>query len=203
MAPLQPRWTFLAFIASYMLLMRLSPYILSSSGWQLDPSIAAYPWNFSPVFAVCLFGGVHFDKRWLAIVLPLGTMLVSDLGIWALTGRADWAFYPSQFVVYGSLVACVLVGRTVRENRTLLRIGGAGFLGCTIFFILTNLAHWAMMDTYPKTPGGLLACYIAAIPYYRNSLLGTAFFGFALFSPLGLSERSSILLRQKLSEPAR
>ena len=180
----QPRGPIIGLIFGYMLLVRLFPYVLYKFGMQLDPNISYYPWNFSPVFAVCLFGGAVFRDRRLAVMLPLGIFLLSDLGVWALTGRVDWAFYPWQFAVYLCVGLCVALGFLLKHKRSVLKIAGTGFAGSTVFFLITNLAVWGLGDTYPRTPEGLVACYVAAIPYYRNSLLGTAFFASILFSPV-------------------
>ena len=182
------RWSVVVGMFGYTLLVRLLPYLLHRQGMQLDPDINYYPWNFSPAFAVCIFSGAFCTNRKLSVVLPLLTFLVSDLGIWALTGRADWAFYPWQFVVYLCLLFCTALGFLLREKRTILSIAMTGLLSCTVFFVVTNLAVWALGTTYPRTSFGLLECYVAAIPYFRNSLLGTAFFGAVLFSPLVVHE---------------
>jgi hypothetical protein len=182
------RGPIIGLIFGYMLLVRLLPYIFHKFGMQLDPNISYYPWNFSPAFAVCLFGGAVFHDRRMAIVLPLSTFLLSDLGVWALTGRFDWAFYPWQFAVYLCIAFCAALGFLLKNNRSVLKFAGAGFAGCTVFFVVTNFAVWWLSGTYPRTWEGLLACYVAAIPYYRNSLLGTTFFASVLFSPVCLRE---------------
>ena len=184
----QPRWPIIGLIFGYTLLVRLLPYIFHQFGMQLDTSVSYYPWNFSPAFAVCLFGGAVFQDRRLAVALPLGIFLLSDLGVWALTGRVDWAFYPWQFSVYLCIACSAVLGFLLKDRRSVFRLAGTGFAACTIFFVLTNLAVWWLSGTYPRTGEGLVTCYIAAIPYYRNSLLGTVFFGSILFSPVCLRE---------------
>ncbi len=181
-------WPLVTLIFAYTLFVRLLPYVLHRFGMQLDPGIGYYPWNFSPAFAVCLFSGTFCTDRRLSGVLPLATFLVSDLGIWALTGRVDWAFYPWQFAVYLCLLFCTTLGFLLREDKSALRFAETGILGCTVFFIVTNLAVWALGTIYPRTSAGLVECYIAAIPYFRNSLLGTAFFGTLLFSSFCVRE---------------
>lgn len=185
---LRIRWPLVATIFGYTLAVRLLPYVLHRFGMQLDPDGSYYPWNFSPAFAVCLFSGAFCTDRRLSGILPLATFLVSDLGIWGLTGRVEWAFYPWQFAVYLSLLFCTTLGFLLRERRNSLRIAGTGLLGCTVFFVVTNFAVWALGTTYPRTPAGLADCYIAAIPYFRNSLLGTVFFSTVLFSPFCVRE---------------
>lgn len=182
------RWPLAAVIFGYTLGVRLLPYVLHKFGMQLDPDISYYPWNFSPAFAVCLFSGAFCTDRRLSGILPLGTFLASDLGIWALTGRIDWAFYPWQFTVYLCLLFCTVLGFVLRERRSAARIAWTGLLGCTVFFVVTNFGVWALGKTYPLTFAGLIECYVAAIPYFRNSLLGTAIFGAVLFSPFCIRE---------------
>jgi hypothetical protein len=50
-----------------------------------------------------------------------------------------------------------------------------------LFFLLTNFGVWVL--GYPKTWEGLVACYTAAIPFFRASLIGDfAFAGILVFS---------------------
>ena len=196
------RWSLVIAIFGYLLAVRLLPYILFSFGMQLDPAISYYPWNFSPAFATCLFSGAFCTSRRLSSVLPLGTFLLSDLGIWALTGRAEWAFYPWQLAIYLCLLFCTGLGFALREKRTVLKLVGTGLLGCSIFFVVTNFAVWALGKTYPLTPAGLMQCYVAAIPYFRNSLMSTAFFGAVLFSPLCIREIAPAPQRPQCAQSA-
>lgn len=198
----QIRWPQAAVFFAYTLLIRLLPYLFYHFGMPLDPGVSWYPWNFSPTFAVCLFTGAFCADRRLSLLLPVGTFLLSDLGIWALTGRFDWAFYPAQFAVYGCLLCCTSIGFLLRNEHSALRVAGAGLTGCIVFFIATNFAMWALWDTYPHTPAGLVQCYVAAIPYFRNSLLGTAVFSAILFSPVCLREVSSVPSGRLLAEQA-
>ena len=41
-----------------------------------------------------------------------------------------------------------------------------------IFFILSNFGMWLTGAYYPKTFNGLIACYAAAIPFYKNEFFG-------------------------------
>lgn len=194
------RLSIVAAIFAYMLLMRLLPYVLIRTGVQLEPGSGIYAWNFSPVLAVCLFSGAFCTSSRMSAVLPLTTFFLGDLGIWALTGRLDWAFYPSQIVVYSCLIVCATLGFSLRETQSVKRVAGAGLAGCIVFFVATNFAVWALGSTYPKSPSGLATCYIAAIPYFRNSLLGTAVFSAILFSPLCLPTVSKLSILRRESD---
>ncbi|MBW3541263.1 MAG: hypothetical protein KY476_13430 [Planctomycetes bacterium] len=211
---LQPRTGFLVALLGYTLLARLTPYILGRFGLSLDPATTTYPWNFSPLPAVCLFGGAVFAERRWALFVPFAALLLGDVGIWALTGRIDWAFYPEQPVVYLSFAMLVgggfllrerqsslfhnvpPVGRTVGGGfqlsgwRSVCSIAGMGLAGSVAFFVLTNFATWAAGSggRYPHTLAGLADCYVQALPFFRNFLIGMAVFLPILFSPLALAE---------------
>jgi hypothetical protein len=53
-------------------------------------------------------------------------------------------------------------------------VAAGALLGPTSFFIVSNYAVWVSGDMYPRTLGGLMTCYAAAIPFYRNDLISTA-----------------------------
>jgi hypothetical protein len=40
---------------------------------------------------------------------------------------------------------------------------------------------WATSTLYPHMIVGLAACFVAAVPFFRNQLFGDAFYTFALF----------------------
>ena len=46
---------------------RLLPYALSTFGVPIDPANTIYPWNFSPILPICLFGGAVYASRRLAL----------------------------------------------------------------------------------------------------------------------------------------
>ncbi|TWT55294.1 hypothetical protein KOR42_29220 [Thalassoglobus neptunius] len=181
-------WKWVAFILVYTVLVKLLPYVLFQYGMDVEKNFAIYPWNFTPMFAVCLFGGAFYQSRISAVLIPLGLMLIADLGIWAVTGKADWAFYGvDQFVVYGALALCAAIGFLLRNRRRVQNIAFAGVASCLSFYLITNFAVWLGSTTYPQDAQGLLACYIAALPTLRNSLIATGLFSAVLFSPMCVS----------------
>jgi hypothetical protein len=58
-----------------------------------------------------------------------------------------------------------------------------------LFFILTNLGVWALTPLYPKTLSGLSECYVAALPFFRNTLAGDLLYSGLLFGGLAMAER--------------
>jgi hypothetical protein len=99
--------------------------------------------------------------------------------------------------VYACLLATVAIGRTVGNRRSFGQVSGAALAASVLFFVVTNFAVWAHGRLYPLTWSGLAACYTAAIPFFRNSLLGDAAFTALLFGGLALLERRVSSLRER------
>jgi len=83
-----------------------------------------------------------------------------------------WEWYAMTWAWY---VAAMALGQILLKSRTnIVRAGAATLLGPTSFFVLSNYAVWVGGGMYPRTLGGLGACYVAALPFYRNDLVSTA-----------------------------
>ena len=181
-------------LAGIALLFRLSPYVMYSLGVPIDPEGSTfYPWNLSPILPLCIFGAACYQSRSLVYAIPLAIYFLGDAGIWLITGQADWAFYPTQPIVYLALIGVTLWGYLLRENRTHWRIAGTGLAGAISFFILSNLGSWLMW--YPHTWEGLVECYTLAIPFFRHTLLSMVVFLPILFSKVTLKPVSQPLFR--------
>ncbi len=149
-----------------------------------------HPPNVAPITALALFGGVYFGKR-LAFVIPLLAMLVSDLII-GVHGEMAW--------VYASFAAIVCIGFWLRGHQGVLTTIGASAAGSVLFFIVTNFGMWATPDGLdPHTRAGLGACYAAAIPFFRNTLLGDLAYTGVLFGIFELAKRSLPGLKETIT----
>ena len=191
----QPRLQFLLCLLVYTLVVRLLPYVMMNCDIQTDPSVLYYPWNFSPLTAVCLFGGAFLADRRMSFLLPLATLFLSDLGILALTGRMEWAFPAGRWgFTYFSFTVAAALGLLLRNTQPRRFPAGPLALGLSFevaFFAASNFLVWffttqSATPIYPDTAAGLVQCYQAALPFFGKSLLGTAAFTALLFSPLGV-----------------
>jgi hypothetical protein len=63
---------------------------------------------------------------------------------------------------------------------------------------VTNFGVWAT-GGYPPTFGGLVECYVAAIPFFRNTVVGDLVYVAVLFS---LYESALHFLRQREAKQA-
>jgi len=127
--------------------------------------------NFTPVIALALFGGVYLKKK-QAIMLPLVLFAVTDIIL---------GFHQTMFFTWGSILLIASIGFWVRKNKNFATVISGGLVSAVLYFVVTNFGVWVMMGMYPKTIVGLVECYVAAIPYFRNSLVGTLLYGFILF----------------------
>jgi hypothetical protein len=62
-----------------------------------------------------------------------------------------------------------------------LRIGAASLVASVSFFLISNFMVWVVWDMYAKNFGGLLACYAAALPFFRNTVTGDLVFSAVFF----------------------
>jgi hypothetical protein len=133
-----------------------------------------HPPNFTPIAATALFAGFFFPRRPVALMLPLFAVLVSD----SLLGTYSW---PVMFTVFACHLLPVLLGTKFKKRLSVLRVGGCAALSSLIFFLGTNFSVWYFGPLYEKTASGLLACYTAALPFFRNSLAGNMVWTAVLF----------------------
>jgi len=148
--------------------------------------------NFTPIATIALFGGAYFSRK-TAFILPIVAMLVSD---------AFLGFYEPKLMmsVYGSFVLTILLGLWLKNHKKWYTVAGATILSSTLFFLITNFSFWAFGHWYAKSFSGLVQCYLMALPFFRNTLLGDAFFVLVLFGTYELMEvwiRATFKLKEK------
>ncbi len=156
--------------------------------------IAPHPWNFTPVGAMALFSGAVIRDRRLVFFFPILALFVGDIFI---------GFHKLMPVVYASFLVSVAIGFWLRDRRTVGRITAATLLGALQFFVVTNFAVWAFGLSYPRNSAGLLACYLAGIPFFWNTLAGDAVYAALFFGGFALAERLFPILREPALDPAR
>jgi hypothetical protein len=142
--------------------------------------IAPHPWNFTPVGAMALFSGAIIRDRRLAFLVPLLALFAGDVFI---------GFHKLMPIVYASFLVSLAIGFWLRDRRTVGSISAATLFGAVQFFLVTNFAVWAFGLFYPRNTAGLVACYVAGIPFFWNTLAGDAVYAGLLFGGFALAER--------------
>jgi hypothetical protein len=155
--------------------------------------LVPHPPNFTPIGAMALFSGAYLGRRGLAFVAPLGALLLSD---------AVLGFYSGMWVTYLAVALIVLLGSAALSRVTVPRVGGAALASSVLFFQVSNLGVWALSGMYPLTVSGFAACYVAAIPFFQNTLAGDLFYTALLFGGFKLAEMLVPRLRAGEPQPA-
>jgi hypothetical protein len=122
--------------------------------------------------AMGLYAGAKSAKLRTGILATFAALLLSD---------AVLGFYRGMWWVYAALFIPVLIGRFIRQRDTAGPIAAGALASSLSFFLITNFMVWAGGGLYPHTAAGLAACFTAAVPFYRNQVLGDIFYVFALF----------------------
>ena len=166
--------------------------ILSAAAMRLLP----HPPNMTPMAAMALFGGVYFSDRRTAFLVPLAAMYLSDLALGFFVYDFG-CFHRLMPFVYAGFMVTVCLGMLIRPRLSPLAVGTAALSGSVMFFIVTNFGVWLAGNLYPKTLAGLLGCYIAAIPFFRNALIGDMAYTLLLFGGFALAQRYLPVLREE------
>ena len=145
-----------------------------------------HAWNFTPLAAIALFAGAYFNRKY-ALILPLLIVFISDLFL----GFYEW---PLMLTVYLSYILIGVSGVLLKNRVKVGNVIMMSLFSSLVFFLLTNWAVWQFSPWYTKSFNGLLECYVLALPFFRNSLLGDLFFTGAFF---GAYEYAKIYLAKK------
>ena len=135
--------------------------------------IIPHPPNFTPILAVAIMAPMITGATLSGIAIALGSMVLSDL---------YFGWHNTIGVVYMYIALCSFIPRYI--NNAYL----AGSIASVLFFVITNFAVW-LSGYYGLTWQGLVACYIAAIPFFANTLIGTLFYTLIIKSVVTIQRR--------------
>jgi len=157
-----------------------------------------HPPNFSPVEAIALFGGAYFASRAWALAVPLLAMLASDLVLVSIMG-GSYATYlggVSFWTVYACIALSTVLGFGLRGKASAARVLGYSLAGSVLFFAVTNFGAWlGSPGFYPRNAAGLAAAYVAGIPFFKWTVVGTMAYAAFLFGGFALLRRRLPVLR--------
>ena len=171
--------------AYLLLLAAVVTRVVPHAGWM----------NFTAVGGALLYFGAR--RSWREMLTPLAVLMATDffLTVYSYHYAFKLQAYLPTWMWYA---AAIVLGRILlSERRTAWRVVAAALLGPTSFFVISNFAVWVANGMYERSLSGLIACYVAAIPFYRNDLASTGIV-------LGLAFGVPALLRRlnSSSEPA-
>jgi hypothetical protein len=160
--------------------------ILAAAATRLIP----HPPNLTAVGAVALFGGAYFSRRWLAVLVPVAAMLLSDLALRSIE--------PMTYVCF---LLTVALGMLLRERVSVGSVTIGAVAASVMFFLLSNGWVWLGGSMYSKDAAGLVECYVAGLPFAQNMLVGNLFYCGILFGGMEACQRTWPVLRQHKLAP--
>lgn len=129
-------------------------------------------WNFTLLGGVSLIAGALFNKKSYSFLVVISSLLISD---WVI------GFHDQMFSVYFSFLLMVVLGSLLKIQSSRLAIVSTSLLGSLLFFLITNFAVWYNAAFYSQTFNGLVQCYLAGIPFFRNQLIADVLSSVVLF----------------------
>ncbi len=139
-------------------------------------------YNVTPLAAIALAAGSVLSSRLAAAAVPLASVMISNLAL--LPYDSPWM----AAVVSAAIAWPVLLGGLIRRQGWVAVVGGS-LASSLVFFLSTNLAHWALTQQYPHSPAGLVACFTAALPFYRWMPVGDLGWSLIVFAGLAAAGR--------------
>lgn len=136
-----------------------------------------HPPNFTAINTIALFGALHLGNIGFSFVAVFLSLFLSDL---------VFGFHSTLFVVYLSFGLITLLGFQLKNKMFGYRLPLYCVAGSLLFFVLVNFGVWLSTDFYPKTIEGLELCYVAAIPFLMNQIIGDLSYAALLWGGLAL-----------------
>ena len=148
--------------------------------------------NFTPVTAIALFSGVVLSPA-VVLTVPLIVMIASDL----LIGP-----HPLYGLTWGCFLLVSLMGLSMRRSPKARNIFFGTLAGSVLFYGVTNLGVFLFQGMYPKNFQGFVECFVMALPFFRNSLLGDLFYTAVFFGLFAAAKNFSHERRSQEKNPA-
>jgi len=156
----------------------LLPYLLIAAVAVLRLAVA-HPGNFIPLFSCILFFGAMRSRREFA--LPLVVLMGVDVLL--TTRQYGYALTVDHAITWIWYAVVLFLGAlAVGTKASPVRAAVAALGSAVGFFVVSNFAVWAIWQMYPHTAAGLATCYVAALPFFRNSFLAEGLASLVLFA---------------------
>ncbi len=145
--------------------------------------------NFTPTEGLTLLGAAYLGRKQWAIFIPIIMLYFSDLIINNTIARP---YFPNQegiiwfapYMIFNliAIIAIVMICSGILKKINFLSVFGSALMASILFFLITNFGSWIDgFMPYSKNLSGLMACYVAAIPFFWTSLISNLVFTGVLF----------------------
>ena len=124
--------------------------------------LVPHPPNVTAVVGASLLAACGIRNLWVAALVPVAIMALSDIVL---------GWHSGALFTYAGMLAATFIGRGLIHQLSAVRLGTAAVLSSAVFFVISNFGVW-VGGYYGYSLEGLVACYVAAIPFWGYSLIG-------------------------------
>jgi hypothetical protein len=137
------------------------------------------PLAFAPIAPALLFFGAYMPRKWMWV--PLVLLAATD--VYLTRSTYGYPFTADILVTWAWYAVVLWAGSALlRDKVRPVRVAASTMSASIAFFALSNFAVWLVWNMYPKTAGGLAACYAAALPFFRNQFASDLLFAGVMFA---------------------
>ena len=144
-----------------------------------------HPPNFTPIISIAILCPLFFKKTNTSLILVIGGMFVTDLFL---------GLYQNMIATYLVITLIYFFSKFYLKTQilNLKNLFLVSIFSASIFFFLTNLTVWAFGELYPLNFGGLILCYVMAIPFFTNTLISTILFSGLAYTSIFFIDKKKI-----------
>ena len=148
------------------------------------------------------FGSRLKHNRWQ--VLP-AVAIMACVDVYLTVFAYGFAFHPKTYLVSWAWAAVVVLfaAAVLSRKQTAGRVVGAALFSATGFFLVSNGAVWLFAEeVYPHSFAGLMECYAAGLPFYRNDAIVTLALCGVLFGAAAVlrdfaADKDAVVVRER------
>ena len=129
--------------------------------------------NFTPTIALILFSNYFIHNKYTSTFAVLASQVIADIYI---------GTYAYMYFIYFSYVIIILVGDFYLKELRFKSVIISSVLAASIFFVVSNFGFWFTESLYSNDLSGLIACYIAAIPFFDDSLISSSLYSVTIYT---------------------
>ena len=156
--------------------------------------------GFAPLGASLLFFGSHQSRK--RIWIPVALLIACDVYITVVKYHMQIPW--DQALIWAWYAGACLLGFLLKGRIKPQYVGAAALASAVSFYVVSNFGVWASGYVgYPKTFAGLVAAYVAAIPFFEKGLASDLIFSAMFFSiPVLIAKTREALTRDSHKDVA-
>ena len=139
-----------------------------------------HPANMTAMTNLSLYAGARMNKT-TALLMTIISLCLSNAYFAFIY---HYAFFSiTSLFMYSGFIAITLLGKRVANGTTLKAVFPAVLVASVGYWLWTNLGVW-LQGAYPMSMSGLVTCFLMALPFLKNALVGDVIWMVVIFGLL-------------------